>query len=52
MKSKLVKDRNGIFYVDKTGRKWDKKCLNELFDALVKRKESERVLEYYTYLED
>lgn len=51
MKSKLIKERNEIFYVDKTGRKWDKKCLDELFDALAKRKEAERVLDYYTYSE-
>lgn len=48
-KSKFLKKDNQIFYVDKYGRKWNKKCLDELFEAITKRRETEETLEYYSY---
>lgn len=49
MKSKFIKGGNGIFYVDKTGRKWDKKCLDELFETITERRKTEEILEHYPY---
>lgn len=49
MKSKFVKEGKEMFYVDKTGRKWDKKCLDELFEAITKRIKTDNTLEYYSY---
>lgn len=48
-KSKFLKEDNQIFYVDKYGRKWNKKCLDELFEAITKKRETEETLEYYSY---
>lgn len=50
-KSKFVKHGNKIFYMDKQGRKWDKECLDDLFDAISNRKNVEDKIDYYTYLD-
>lgn len=36
-------------YVDKKGRKWDKDCLDELFDAISHRKKNMGTIDYYAY---
>jgi len=41
------KENEKIIYIDKMGRKWDKKCLDELFDAITERKKVERRIDYY-----
>jgi|TARA_B100002003_G_C14017821_1_gene490943 hypothetical protein len=49
MKSKFIKEGKEILYIDKKGRKWDKECLDELFDAISKRRGIEETIDYYTY---
>ena len=36
-KTKFLKEGNEMFYVDKLGRKWNKECIDELFEAVTQR---------------
>lgn len=47
--SKFIKEKNEILYVDKHGRKYDKGCIDELFESVTKRKEIESTLDYYAF---
>ena len=47
--SKFIKECNEIFYVDKYGKKWDKGCIDELFEAVTQRQKIEETLDYYSY---
>jgi len=49
MKSKFVKEGKEILYMDKKGRKWDKECIDDLFDAISKRKKFEDSVDYYAF---
>ena len=41
-----------IVYIDKFGRKWEKKAIDEIFDALTQKKKIDNVLDYYAFEED
>ena len=45
--TKFLKEGNEIFYVDRYGRKWNKKCIDEIFEALTQKKKIDNVLDYY-----
>ncbi len=49
--SKFVKEGKEIFYIDKWGRKWDKSCIDDIFDTLKKRQDVNFGLDYYSYSE-
>lgn len=46
-----VKDKI-IAYIDKFGRKWEKKAIDEIFEALAQKKKIDNVLDYYAFEED
>lgn len=52
MKSKFIREGKQIYYQDKQGRKWNKKCIDELFDAITKRERYDETVDYYTYDEE
>ncbi|MBS3129012.1 hypothetical protein J4410_07770 [Candidatus Woesearchaeota archaeon] len=47
--SKFIKEGNQIFYVDKIGRKWEKKCIDELFEAVTNKMKDDKTLDYYAF---
>jgi len=47
-KGKIEKEQGEYYYTDPYGRKWSIDCLDELFIAIVKRKETENTLDYYS----
>ena len=40
---------NKIAYVDKFGREWEKKAIDEIFEALTQKKKIDNVLDYYAF---
>ena len=52
---KFVMDRlqkNGIAYIDKYGRKWEKSSIDQIFEALTHKRKIDNILDYYAFKED